>query len=101
MTRFLQEVEHAFWIVGPVVLFFKVEIFKWNFNDPLVFKVSWEETQDLILTLSCSPVGTKCNGSWEDMPTIIVSVFTDQINPSWWKESVVSLFPKDSLEFCL
>ena len=67
---------------------------------PLVFKVSeGRNARPYPHAFLQLHVGTKCNGCWEDMPTIIVRVFTDQINPSQVKESAVSLSPKTVWNF--
>ena len=38
--------KNSFWIVGPVVLFFKLEVSKRHFDNALVLKVGWVETQN-------------------------------------------------------
>jgi hypothetical protein len=75
--------KNAFWIVGPVVLLFKLKVFKRNFNDALVFKVSREETKKLILAFASYSVGTKGDSCREDMTPVIVCVLTNQIDPTW------------------
>ncbi len=82
----LQEMEHAFLDSWSSCALFQSGDFQVELQRPPSSKVSWEETQDLILTLSCSSVSASV-AAGKTWPPLYGPCVHRSDYPTWRKES--------------
>src|SRR5699024_11689629 len=88
MSGRLDILNHSFWIVGPIVFLVKRQVRKATCNDTGMCKVHGIKVKLLICPFSGNSICSKRDGSREDVTTVIVCMFANQVNPTWGEKNL-------------
>src|SRR5690625_1262908 len=83
---------HTLWIVGPIVFRIKRQVRKGAWDDTGVCKIHGVKAKLLICPFPCNSICSKGNGSREDVTTVIIRMFANQVDTTWGEKNLWCFF---------